>query len=408
MDLRLKRIGTWLGAVAATGVLGGALFLTLLWLEHTRPLELPPPTGSFAVGRASVGWVDTGRADPFASSPSQKRELVVWIWYPAQLDDHSSAAEYLPRLWARALAEHAGILLTQFLNRDPARIRAHSFEGAALAPDQPTYPVIIFRSGIGALALDYTTIAEDLASHGYIVVGADTPYSTSVVVMPDGRIIHKTTAGNPGDAPVSAAEQERLLEGLIQIWSADTKFLVDQLVRLNANDPSGGFTGRLDLESIGVVGHSFGGATAAQFCHDDARCRAGIDIDGALYGSVIQEGLTQPFLFLLGDHGDSWNSPDCQPCANIRSAANRIPGDRLIVTLRGAHHFSFSDQALVKSQMVMKVLSTVGIVGGLDARSGLAFTRRYIREFLDVHLHGAPREALYRAPLMPAAHFETK
>ncbi|MCI0332423.1 MAG: family membership [Planctomycetes bacterium] len=411
---RLKRIGKWLAVAAAMGVVSITLLLALLWLEHTRPLELPLPTGPFAVGRVRAGWVDVASVDRFASSPNQKRELVVWLWYPARPDGHSTAAEYLPGPWSSALAEHAGILLTQFLNRSPARINAHSFEDAELAPDKSTYPVIILRSGIGALALDYTTIAEDLASHGYIVVGADTPYSTSIVVMPDGRIIHKTTEGNPGDAPVSAAELERLLEALIKVWSADTKFLLDELSRLNADDPSGKFTGRLDLGAIGVVGHSFGGATAAQFCHDDARCTAGIDIDGALYGSVVREGLTQPFLFLLSDHADFWYSPDLPDlpdytiAKNIRSAANRIPGDRLIVTLRGADHFSFSDQALVKSQIVMKALSTVGIADGLDAREGLAHTRRYVCEFFDVHLRGAPREALYRGPLMSAARFETK
>ncbi len=226
--------------------------------------------------------------------------------------------------------------------------------------------------------------------------------------LPDGRVIHKTTACNPGDAHVSAAEPERLLETLIRVWSVDTRFLADQLARVNADDPTGKFTGRLELGSIGVVGHSFGGATAAQFCHDEARCQAGMDIDGALYGSVVRDGLKQPFLFLLSDHSEAWDLPDRQICANIRSAANRTPGDRLIVTLRGAHHFSFSDQALVKSQMVMKALGALGVTGVLDARTGLAFTTRYAVEFFDVHLRGAPRDALYGAPLVSAAHLETK
>jgi predicted dienelactone hydrolase len=319
-----------------------------------------------------------------------------------------TTAEYLPGRWPNALAEHSGILLTQFLNRNPTRVRAHSFENAELAPNLAGYPVIVLRSGIGALALDYTTIAEDLASHGYIVVGADAPYSTSVVVMPDGRIIHKTDKGNPGDAPVTEEERTRLLESLIKVWCADTRFLLNQLAVLNAGDPSGKFTGRLNLGAIGVMGHSFGGATAAQFCHDDARCRAGIDIDGALYGSVIQEGFAQPFLFLLSDHDVSWNSPDCQQCADIRSAANRIPGDRLIVTLLGTHHFSFSDQALLKSQILMKALSMTGMAGGLNPRAGLSYTSQYIREFFDVYLRSAPRDPLHRAPLMSAARFEEK
>jgi len=38
MVFRLKRIGKWLAAAVLVGVLGGALLLTLLWLEHNRSL----------------------------------------------------------------------------------------------------------------------------------------------------------------------------------------------------------------------------------------------------------------------------------------------------------------------------------------------------------------------------------
>lgn len=403
----LKRIGKWFAIIAGVGILAGTLFLASLWVEHNQPLELPAPTGPFSVGRTSAVWVDPQRTDPFAPSPGQKRELVVWIWYPARSVQNMTPAEYLPPPWAKALADQAGFLLTQFLNRNPESIRTHSFVDAELAPDQQTYPIILLRSGIGALALDYTTLAEELASHGYIVVNADAPYSTSVVVLPDGRVIHKTTSGNPADSSISAVEQERMLEQLLEVWTADTKLMMDQLEQLNTTDPSGRFTGRLNLAALGVAGHSFGGAAAAQFCHEDTRCHAGIDIDGAPYGSVIQDGLKQPFLFLLSDHGVDWNSLDCQICADIRSIASRTPGDRLIVTLTGSNHFSFSDQSLVKSQIVMKLLMATGI-SGMDGRTGLADTRQYVSTFFDIYLRGAPREGFYLTPLMPAARLEGK
>lgn len=192
------------------------------------------------------------------------------------------------------------------------------------------------------------------------------------------------------------------------MWTADTRFLLDEVARLNASDPSGRFTGRLNLNSVGIAGHSFGGATAAQFCHDDDRCRAGIDIDGALYRSVVPEGVGQPFLFLLSDHGDDWLSPNCEICVNIRSAAKRASGDKLIVTLNRAHHFTFSDLALTQSRILRSALTALGGPGGLDSRTGLASTTRYVREFFGVHLRGAPREALYYGPLVVGARFETR
>jgi Platelet-activating factor acetylhydrolase, isoform II len=388
--------------------LGLGLLLAALWFEHNAPVDLPIPTGPFAVGRIAAVWADTTRPDPFAPGPATPRELVVWIWFPARRTERSETSAYLPGPWERALAEHAGILLTHFLSRNPTKVHGHSLDRADVAPDSAMYPVVVFRSGIGALALDYSTIVEDLASHGYIVVGADAPYSTSVVVMPDGRVIHKTTPGNPGDAPLPAAEQDSILEHLIQVWTADTRFLLEGVARLNADDSSGRFTGRIDLRTVGLAGHSFGGATAAQFCHDDPRCTAGIDIDGALYGSVAREGVDQPFLFLLSDHGDEWASPACTICTNIRTAAHPHPDDKLIVTLIGAHHFSFSDQGLTMSRIVLSVISTLGGPGGLDARTGLASTNRYVRQFFDVHLRGAQRDTLYSGPLVPGARFEPR
>lgn len=81
IGLRLKRIGKWLAVAAAMGALAIGFFLTSLWWEHNSSLELPRPTGPFAVGRVSTTWVDTDRVDPFAPAPTQKREIVVWIWY---------------------------------------------------------------------------------------------------------------------------------------------------------------------------------------------------------------------------------------------------------------------------------------------------------------------------------------
>src|SRR5437660_1405484 len=116
---------------------------------------------------------------------------------------------------------------------------------------------------------DFTTRAEDLASHGYIVVGFDAPYRTSIVVFPDKRIVTRPPAYDPEN--LQGDQADRLINRLLPMWTSDTKFVVSQLEQMNAADPSGKFTGRLDMQRLGMFGHSFGGATALQFCHDDPR-----------------------------------------------------------------------------------------------------------------------------------------
>jgi predicted dienelactone hydrolase len=243
------------------------------------------------------------------------------------------------------------------------------------------------RAGGGALTTDFTTLAEDLASHGYIVVGFDAPYRTSVVVFPDKRVVTRPPAYDPENLPSDQAD--RLINRLLPMWTSDTKSVVSQLEQLNAADPSGKFTGRLDMHRLGMFGHSFGGATALQFCHEDSRCSAGIDIDGAPYGSVVQEGLKQPFMFILSDHSRDLADPESRQIgAHFQSIYDRLPNGRLFITIRGANHFSFSDQMLLKSHYVIGMMRKLGL-GSLEGRRGLAITTDYVHTFFDVYLNGA-------------------
>jgi len=245
------------------------------------------------------------------------------------------------------------------------------------------------RAGGGALTTDFTTLAEDLASYGYIVVGFDAPYRTGVVVLPDEGVVKRPPSNDPEN--LTPDQADRLINRLLVMWIDDAKFVVTQLEHLNAAVPSGRFAGRLDMQRLGMFGHSFGGAQALQFCHEDSRCKAGIDIDGAPYGSVVQEGLHQPFLFLLSDHSrELLSDPASQRIsADIHSIYERLPNGRLFITIRGANHFSFSDQMLVKSQCVIRLLRMFGF-GRLEGRRGLAITTEYVHTFFDVHLKGAP------------------
>jgi predicted dienelactone hydrolase len=382
-------------------IAGIAVFLGLLWLDHTRQTILPVPTGPFAVGRGTFAWIDVAHTDPLATPPGTKRELLAWVWYPAKPQSSSQPDDYLPTPWRNARASHTGVLFSQFLTRDSSRVRTHSFRDADISPQQPNYPVIFIRAGLAALTTDYTTLAEDLASHGYVVVGFDAPYRTFVVVLPNGTVIARAPQNNAD--LFSGPEQEQLADKLVHAWSADMGFALDQLGQLNASDPSGRFLGRLDMQRIGVFGHSLGGATTLQFCHDDSRCKAGIDLDGAPLESVGGEGVTQPFMFLLSDHHREPDS-ETQPIeARIRSIYDRLPVDRrLYVMISGAGHYLFSDP--VKSPLLMSVLHILGIVS-LDGRRQIAITAHYISSFFDVYLKQAPASTLQRQPDYPEVQY---
>jgi predicted dienelactone hydrolase len=189
----------------------------------------------------------------------------------------------------------------------------------------------------------------------------------------------------------SGEELERLANKLLEAWTGDIAFVLDRLEQLNASDASGKFTGRLDMTRIGVFGHSFGGATAAQFCAQDSRCEAGIDVDGSLHGSVIQNGIRRPFMFLLSGQGDFSSDAEVRQIkADIQSVYDRLPADeRLRIVIRGANHFTFSDDgALLKSPLLRGLFRVFGRLG-VDGRRQLVVTAYCVHSFFDAYLKQA-------------------
>ena len=383
-----KVLRTGLKAVVAVAALGIVLIPTTLWIEHNFSVKLPKPTGPFPVGRVLYDWADDATPDTLAPVRGRKRELLVWIWYPAMRQPTAMTDDYLPAYLRAAVERDLGLLLGKFLTRDLSKVHGHSLRNADLSPREQAYPVVIMRAGASAEVWNYSTLAEDLASHGYVVVGFDAPYRTRVVAFPDGRVITRTPENNP-ELCLGQKEEAPCVNRLLAAWTADIAFVLDRLKQLNASDASGKFTGRLDMTRVGVFGHSFGGAAAALFCHEDARCKAGIDIDGAPYGSVIQAGIDRPFMFILSDHSHETDPESRQILANIQAIYDRLPADgRLRIMIRGANHFTFSDDgALLKSHLLLRTLRMLGILG-IDGRRQLAVTTYCVHSFFDAYLKG--------------------
>jgi len=114
-----------------------------------------------------------------------------------------------------------------------------------------------------------------------------------------------------GGDPFSEANQA-ILQRLLDVRVADTRFVLDQLTLMNVGhnpDASGrplpaGLALSMDTFRVGMYGHSFGGATAAAVMHADRRFVAGINLDGFVIGPVAQAGLDKPFLVVGTSYHD--------------------------------------------------------------------------------------------------------
>ena len=190
--LSLRRtLGRTIRAFVVLVLAAGAALAVFLVRGSGQPVVLPNPTGPYAVGRVSYDWVDPWRAETFApreaGARASKREIMVWLWYPATPGPDAPTGAYLPGHWGKVLERVRGPFLWQRFDS----IRVHAVPEAPVSTAQPSYPVLIFSTGYGRLPTDYTVLAEDLASHGYVVAGIANTYSAPVVVFPDGRVVKR-------------------------------------------------------------------------------------------------------------------------------------------------------------------------------------------------------------------------
>ena len=264
--------------------------------------HLPAPTGRHPVGRVSYDWVDPTRAETYSADPTARRELVVWIWYPAAHQPAGERAPYLPQPWAP---------VAQFLGLKTDGLRAHSVQDAPIAAGTQRFPVLVLSpSGFPPLLI--SGLAEELASHGHVVVGVNHTYETTVTVFSDGRVVPMNPmaiAGALGPQTGSHNDAFRARAAVCVNKAADLAFVADQIRRVDA-DPMSRFGGRLDLERLGALGHSMGGNAALEWCRTDPRCQAAVNLDGALWTDVGQVGLDRPALQVLAEHHEFAVSPE--------------------------------------------------------------------------------------------------
>lgn len=355
---------------------------------------LPSPTGPHPVGRRVLRWIDQSRHEVLSRSTTDKREVIVWVWYPAAPQPAAKIASYVEELEQVAEA----------LSRAEASLarkgEAHAFENAPVASDVAPWPVVFFSPGSGMLPGLYATFCEELASRGYVVAGIDHPYDDRAVLLSDGRVV--TQAKQPSDGETLLRfERER-----VTVRTQDLEFALDQFERIRDGELTDPLRGHIDLSHVGVFGHSVGGMTAAQFCQEDARVGACGNLDGVVaampaYAEPLR-GIARPFLFIQKPFpAVKGESPEtaAQRVGRLRAKSDNLfagvrSGHSYRVTIAGATHESFSD---------IEVLTR----DSPRDRELLVLARDYVRAFFDRTLKGEKGTLLDREPEDGAVRVES-
>ena len=305
------------------------------------------------VGRMSIQLTDENRLEAYSTErKDKKRELVVWIWYPASPKSDCKSAIYFPDKWSEADFVYGVKLGT-------TRFECHSFENAPVSTFQPIYPVLIF-SQAGFSVLSYSAILEEIASHGYVIVGINHTYDAPVTVFSDGRVILASPQfmERVNSRAGLIEESFKFRAAVADYKAADIKFVVDQLAHINKG--SSVLAGRLDLTGLGVFGHSLGGNAALEFCRKDNRCKVAVNLDGANWNEVGKVGLKKPAMIIAAEHPEFSLPCDEMVIAKVFPSIEWCEEERLLVsqgwriiidqatpgyalTILGAKHVNFAD-----------------------------------------------------------------
>lgn len=337
--------------------------VAVLWYISPIIKPLPRLTGLYLIGTQSTCFTDSDRIDPYTSD-GQLRRVMVRFWYPSDLKSEQKypyMGDRMPLLQAAfANQTRMPLWLSKLMLRD---LMTDAYSNVPLSTKESAYPVVLFSHGLSGVPTDmYASIIENLASHGYIVVAIDHPYLNIITRFSTGEVVSSQAISDQFQR-MNQQDQRKFQMDAIEVYKADMRLVIDQLELLNQDSNSIFYT-HLDLDRIGVMGHSAGGTAAIEFCRSDDRCKAAADLDGWYDHVIGQEPLKQPLLLMFGSKSIERGEPTTeylqikgitreqyfereQKIADHRKKLCSAPTCSMVI-ITGASHDDFGDGVLIK------------------------------------------------------------
>jgi predicted dienelactone hydrolase len=186
------------------------------------------------------------------------------------------------------------------------------------------FPLIVFSHGNGGIRMQSIFLTEHLASHGYVVVAPDHTGNAAVACLPEGivTINERSSVAAVGDRP------------------DDVSFLIDEMTRQNA-DPKSLLHNGLDLDRVGVSGHSFGGVTAT-IATRDKRIKAILPLAGAAPAATF---FHTPVMLMVADQDMTIGEKRSKMFLKLY---NMWPAKKWLLEFKDAGHYTFSEMHRLK------------------------------------------------------------
>ncbi len=366
--------------------LGGLIGVAAIALPVVLPVpSLPTPAGAFEVGTFSLHLVDENRVETYGPSPGIPREVMVQVFYPADPAADAETGPWIEDLSAvgSALASYVDVPSFSFDHLELTD--THTYPDAPVSDAVASFPVVVYSHGWRGFRTVNFNQAETLAADGYVVVTIDHTYASSMTVFPGDRQVPVDPAALPDEDRIGPKAFLAAGSQLIEVMTADLGFVVDELANINRGDRSTALAQRLDLNRLGLFGHSLGGGAVVSFCATDVRCKAGIGFDPwvePIEQAIIDQGLRVPFAFV---RSEEWIAEDNETV--LLELFQNGQDQQYLQSISGTEHRDF-----VFSPLLSPVGGFIGIQGSIDSTRLIEILDEELTRFFGQHLLGQDRD----------------
>ncbi len=327
-----------------------------------------PVTGEYQVQETSAILVDRARTDPFEQDGSF-REVPVHIYYP---------------------------------------------EMAEGVPD--SLPLVVFSHGAFGYYQSNTSTYMELASNGYVVVSMDHPHHSlftqdtagKIILVDQGFIGSVMEIGNSTAPNANAEEKLSLYQDWMELRTADIGFVLDAIKTAKAAGEMSdvwflseesrnsilSVLEKMDMQSVGLMGHSMGGAASAALGREREDVSAVIDLDGTMLAEYVGVADGQ---FVISDQPyelpilEFVNWETRSQLQEYLSDEEDYPNTKVMkyartgfsVILRDTKHMDFTDLPLL-SPFIGKMLGS----GERDKKETMMIVNSIVLDFFDCYLKG--------------------
>ncbi|MBD7969270.1 alpha/beta hydrolase [Paenibacillus gallinarum] len=292
------------------------------------------------VGRKVFVFNDISRID---SISKQTREVIISIYYPSEAFGNRPT---YTTLFEPCIPLAADMLCSMGVNKEHINnLNTGIYNNASINTTVRNCPIIFIAPAFGVVRDMYSFCVEHLVRCGFVVITVGATHESIFSIFPEGRFIQQSKEiSDIDDLDINLWKQ------LLKLRFEDLKYVLNNVEEALSSVKD--LMAIVDVDEMGIIGHSLGGAAAYDILKSERKVKAGVLLDPSFHLITENKDETAPVSLLVVR----------QEKCSIEELKNEISQELLLmllngynalynssytnssyIKLHGAHHMTFSD-----------------------------------------------------------------